>query len=172
MASIHSRSVQVCALGAMLVAAATLIPTRAHLQAQQPKGKALYDSHCAECHGPDGKGDGPAAPYLTPRPRDFTAGRYKIRSTETGSVPTDDDLVQSVRQGLYGTAMPAWDRVLSDGDISEVVQYLKTMSPQFATPPKVMRRKSSSRARVSGTTRCSTRTRWAPSGCPRPYPRR
>ena len=38
-----------------------------------------------------------------PRPRDFTFGRYKIRSTETGSVPTDEDLMRTVRQGLYGT---------------------------------------------------------------------
>ena len=73
-----------------------------------------------------------------PRPRDFSTGRYKIRSTETGSVPTDDDLIRSVRQGLYGTAMPAWDRILSDTDIQDVVAYIKSLSPQFATPPKVV----------------------------------
>ena len=70
--------------------------------------------------------------YLMPRPRDFTTGRYKIRSTETGTMPTDDDLIGSVRQGLYGTAMPGWDRILSDGDIRAVVQYVKSLSPQFA----------------------------------------
>jgi mono/diheme cytochrome c family protein len=102
------------------------------------RGKNVYDAHCTECHGPRGKGDGPAAAYLTPHPRDFSTGNYKIRSTETGNVPTDDDLVRSVRQGLYGTAMPAWDRILSDAEISDVVAYLKGMSPQFATPPKVV----------------------------------
>jgi cbb3-type cytochrome c oxidase subunit III len=111
--------------------------TRARLEAQ-PRGKAVYDKHCVECHGADGKGDGPSAFYLAPHPRDFSTGRYKIRTTETGSVPTDDDLVRSVRQGLYGTAMPAWDRILSDGDIRDVVGYIKAMSPQFATPPKVV----------------------------------
>ena len=56
-----------------------------------------------------------------PRPRDFTAGKYKIRSTETGSCPTDDDLLRSVRQGLYGTSMPGWESLLSDDDIRDVV---------------------------------------------------
>ena len=98
----------------------------------------MYDKHCTECHGVDGKGDGPGASYVAPRPRDFSSGRYKIRSTETGSVPTDEDLVTSVRHGLYGTAMPGWDRILSDADIQDVVAYIKSLSPQFATPPKTV----------------------------------
>ena len=104
----------------------------------QQHGKTVYDAHCVECHGEAGHGDGPSAAFLTPRPRDFTTGKYKIRSTETGSVPTDEDLTRSTRQGLYGTAMPAWDRVLPDNDIADVVQYVKSLSPLFATPPKVV----------------------------------
>jgi cbb3-type cytochrome c oxidase subunit III len=103
--------------------------------AAQPRGKAVYDAHCVECHGAAGKGDGPSAAYLVPRPRDFTTGRYKIRSTEPGTMPSDDDLIASVRRGLYGTAMPAWDRILADGDITDVVQYVKSLSPQSGTRP-------------------------------------
>ena len=120
---------------AVLVAGA-IWTARATVEAQ-PRGKAVYDAHCVECHGPTGKGDGPSASYLVPRPRDFTSGKYKIRSTETGTVPSDDDLIASVRRGLYGTAMPGWDRILPDSDITDVVQYIKTLSPQFAAqPPK------------------------------------
>jgi cytochrome c oxidase cbb3-type subunit 2 len=96
------------------------------------RGKAVYDAHCVTCHGSDGKGDGPAATLLVPHPRDFTSGRYKIRSTETGSLPTDDDLLRSVRQGLSGTAMPAWQSILPDDDIRAVVGYIKSLSPRFA----------------------------------------
>ena len=75
------------------------------------RGKEVYDVRCVECHGALGKGDGPAAHLMMPRPRDFTLARYKIRSTETGSLSTDDDLQRSVRQGLYGSAMPAWQKI-------------------------------------------------------------
>jgi cbb3-type cytochrome c oxidase subunit III len=126
---------------ALLAAAAALLGgvlwgMRATVAAQ-PRGKAVYDAHCVECHGGSGKGDGASAAYLTPRPRDFTTGKYKIRSTETGTAPSDDDLIASVRRGLYGTAMPGWDRILSAAEIGDVVQYVKSLSPQFAAqPPK------------------------------------
>jgi cbb3-type cytochrome c oxidase subunit III len=123
----------VCAAAALL--AAVVWSGSASVESQ-PRGKGVYDAHCVECHGAAGKGDGPSASYLVPRPRDFTTGKYKIRTTESGTVPSDDDLLGSVRRGLYGTAMPGWDRVLSDGDIADVVQYIKSLSPQFAQPPR------------------------------------
>jgi cytochrome c oxidase cbb3-type subunit 2 len=105
-------------------------------------GRTIYVEHCAECHGTSGKGDGPAAHMLMPRPRDFTAGRYKIRSTESGSIPTDADLLQSVRQGLHGTAMPGWASLLSESEIRRVVDYLKSLSPRFGaeTPQPIIER--------------------------------
>ena len=128
-------SIGIASLAACLIGGA-LWSARATVEAQ-PRGKAVYDAHCVECHGSSGKGDGASAAYLTPRPRDFTTGKYKIRSTETGTAPSDDDLIGSVRRGLYGTAMPGWDRILSDADIVDVVQYVKSLSPQFgAQPPK------------------------------------
>jgi cbb3-type cytochrome c oxidase subunit III len=101
--------------------------------AAAPRGKTVYDQHCVECHGATGRGDGTAAPFLTPQPRDFTVGRYKLRTTESGSIPTDDDLARSVREGLPGSAMPAWKGLLSDADIDAVVAYVKSFSPRFAS---------------------------------------
>ena len=95
-------------------------------------GEAVYAAHCAECHGTSGRGDGPAAFLLSPGPRDFSTGVYKIRSTETGSIPTDGDLLRSIRLGLNGTAMPAWEGLLPDEEIRRVVDYIKSLSPRFA----------------------------------------
>jgi hypothetical protein len=76
---------------------------------------------------------------LTPRPRDFATGKYKIRTTESGTGPTDDDLIQRVRQGLYGTAMPGWERILADDEIRNVVSYIKGMAPELPQPKSVVR---------------------------------
>lgn len=99
--------------------------------AARSSGQRVYQDHCVECHGEAGRGDGPAAHLLVPRPRDFTTGKYKLRSTETGSVPADDDLRRSIAKGSYGSAMPAWETVLSEQQIRDVVDYIKTFSPRF-----------------------------------------
>ena len=59
-------------------------------------GKAVYEQRCAYCHGTSGRGDGPVAANLHPRPLDFTPGKFKLRTTETGSLPTDDDLARTI----------------------------------------------------------------------------
>jgi mono/diheme cytochrome c family protein len=111
--------------------------TPARGAAADAAGRAVYLAHCVECHGTSGRGDGPAAAFLTPRPLDFTSGKYKIRSTPTGVQPTDDDLTRSIRDGLPGSAMPAWKDVLSDAQIRAVVDYIKSLSPRFDNPPPV-----------------------------------
>ncbi len=45
------------------------------------RGKALYERYCIFCHGPMGDGRGESAPYLDPKPRDFTKAVFKCRST-------------------------------------------------------------------------------------------
>jgi cbb3-type cytochrome c oxidase subunit III len=145
--SIRSVSVFVAGLALTAVGVLGLARTRVHAQPRRvtgapndtTRGKIVYDAHCVECHGATGRGDGPAAAMLAPRPRDFASGKYKIRSTETGSVPTDEDLIRSTRQGLAGSAMPAWDKILPDADIADVVQYIKSLSPQFAQTPAVVK---------------------------------
>lgn len=104
------------------------------------RGKELYDKWCAGCHGESGRGDGPAAAYMLPRPRDFTQALYQIRSTASGQLPTDEDLMKILEQGMPGTAMPGWTTILSSADRREVIAYIKTFSPFFASgePPQVV----------------------------------
>lgn len=105
---------------------------------QQHPGKPVYDRWCAECHGVDGRGDGPAAAYMLPRPRDFTEALYQIRTTASGELPTDADILRVIDEGMPGTAMPGWRRNLSQTEREALVDYLKTFSRFFATgePPQ------------------------------------
>jgi len=119
---------------AALAAVCLLALAAPHLRAQPPHGKSIYDAHCTECHGDEGRGDGPSAALLMPRPRDLTSGKYKLRTTEPGSGPSDDDVMQTIRRGMYGTSMPGWDRILSDADIRDVTTYVRSFAPQRATP--------------------------------------
>ena len=90
-------------------------------------GAAIFRHHCSSCHGRTGKGDGPGAAALLPPPRDFTTGVYKFRSTSSGLMPTNEDLVKVIKWGLPGTWMPGWERQLSDDQILYVISYLKTL---------------------------------------------
>ena len=90
----------------------------------------LYNRHCAACHGTEGDGQGPAAYLLSPKPRDFTSGTYKFRSTPSGSPPTDRDLLRTLKRGVPGTAMPMWER-LPENDQVALVEFLKSFSDIF-----------------------------------------
>lgn len=109
------------------------VSSPARLHAQDAPGKAVYDRWCAGCHGLTGAGDGDGATFMLPRPRDFTKGVYQIRTTTSGSLPTDADLLQVVDQGMPGTAMPAWRERLSDRERADVISYIKTFSRFFAS---------------------------------------
>src|SRR3712207_3120789 len=98
-----------------------------------PRGKAVYDKWCAGCHGDTGAGDGPAAAYMLPRPRDFTRGVYKIRSTASGEIPTDADLRHVIDEGMPATAMPDWKNLLDGRERDDLVAYVKSFYDQFAS---------------------------------------
>ncbi len=95
------------------------------------RGESVYQRACATCHGDNGNGNGPAAKYLDPLPRNFTTGMYKFRSTPNGELPTDQDLVRIVEDGIPRTQMPGWKGLLTRQEILDVVAYLKTFSADF-----------------------------------------
>jgi len=95
-------------------------------------GRAVYEKWCAGCHSETGAGDGPAAAYMLPRPRDFTGAIFKIRTTASGQLPTDADFMRAIDLGLPGTAMPEWKTRLTDRERRDVMAYIKTFSAFFA----------------------------------------
>ncbi|MBA3885951.1 MAG: c-type cytochrome [Acidobacteria bacterium] len=105
-------------------------------EAQRESGKTLYLNYCAQCHGEKGDGEGYATPHLSPRPRDFTTGKYKVRSTPNGALPTHQDLVNIIRRGMPYTSMPAWP-TLSDREVADLAYFMTTFSPDFSNPEYV-----------------------------------
>ena len=96
------------------------------------RGQRVYLAQCAVCHGIGGNGKGFLARGLDVKPRDFTGGTYKFRSTASGELPTIADVVRTVRVGVPGTSMPAWTQFLTDAQIHDVARYLVVFSPRFA----------------------------------------
>jgi mono/diheme cytochrome c family protein len=105
-------------------------------EAQREAGRRLYLKDCSQCHGDKGDGEGYAAPHLYPRPRNFTTGKFKIRTTPNGALPTHQDLVNIIRRGMPYTSMPEW-RNLSDEDVSNLAYFITTFSADFSNPENV-----------------------------------
>jgi cytochrome c oxidase cbb3-type subunit 2 len=99
------------------------------------RGLKAYGRYCVSCHGTQGDGRGPSADWLDPRPRNFTSGTFKFRSTVSGELPTDADLERTIKNGLNHTSMPHW-RSLTAAERRDLVQFVKTFSARFATEPQ------------------------------------
>jgi mono/diheme cytochrome c family protein len=104
--------------------------------AQRESGKQLYTKYCAQCHGDKGDGEGYATPHLNPKPRNFTTGKFKVRTTPNGALPTHQDLVNIIKRGMPYTSMPAWP-TLSDSEVSDLAHFIKTFSADFASKENV-----------------------------------
>jgi cytochrome c oxidase cbb3-type subunit 2 len=94
-------------------------------------GERIYRENCAACHGEKGDGKGPQADRLKTKPRDFTTGIYKFRSTLSGSLPLDEDIFRTISRGVRGTSMLA-QLHLSEKERWAVTEYLKKFSGKFS----------------------------------------
>ena len=102
---------------------------RGYVFSQEPRssGRRVYETYCIGCHGDNGLGDGEAASFLNPQPRNFVSGQYKFfHFGEPGPLPTDASLQVTIRQGLAGSAMPAFP-LLADQEIIDVIGYIKSL---------------------------------------------
>lgn len=96
------------------------------------RGRAVYEANCAICHGAKGDGNARIAEQFRRRPQSFVAGKFKFRSTPSGSLPLDEDLLRSITQGIARTGMVPQDH-LDEADRRAVISYIKTFSPRFQT---------------------------------------
>lgn len=111
-------------------------PTRCPLDDEvtlAERGKALFALYCVNCHGRQGRGDGPRSPAFDPPPRDLSKGIFKFRSTPSGSPPSREDLFRTISGGLRGTGMmPFAD--LPEDDRWALVAWVRTLAGQTALP--------------------------------------
>ena len=104
-----------------------IVPAESATAATVEAGKLVYEQHCSACHGVNGDGKGPASIWLFPRPRNFGAGFFKIKSTPAASLPSDDDLFQTVTRGMPGSSMPSFTYLTAE-QRRDVVQYVKYLT--------------------------------------------
>jgi mono/diheme cytochrome c family protein len=104
-----------------------------------PAGERVFRDNCAVCHGASGDGQGMAAHHFKTPPRDLTKGRFKFRSTASGQIPSDADLLRTIVRGVPSTGMVPQDH-LSDDEVRAVIAFVKSLSPRFADgkAPRVM----------------------------------
>jgi mono/diheme cytochrome c family protein len=95
-------------------------------------GAKVYRRYCVGCHGSEGDGNGENAPWIDPKPRDFTLAVFKCRSTPSGTLPTDQDLFDAITRGFVTTNMPIW-RPLTGQNRADAIAYVKTFSPKWQT---------------------------------------
>jgi mono/diheme cytochrome c family protein len=111
----------------------------AGLTGNAERAALTYRRYCVSCHGELGDGNGEVAQWLDPviapgfvRPRDFELAVFKCRSTPTGTLPTDQDLFDTIGRGLDRSSMPIWN-VLTNQERADLVAWIKHFSPRWQT---------------------------------------
>jgi mono/diheme cytochrome c family protein len=116
---IHDVTVFIVALWAVMLSTALVA-----YAADAEEGKKLYGQFCASCHGQSGKGDGPAAAALNPKPRNHTDKEYM-------SQMSDDEMLKVIKNGGASVGksplMPPWGASLKDEQIQDVIAYIRSL---------------------------------------------
>jgi len=86
------------------------------------RGKVVYERHCLACHGPRGWGDGPNALILRIPPANFHRFNSYLKS--------DEELLRTIEYGVVYSPMHAWRGQLTDGEMQDVVAYIRLLSQQ------------------------------------------
>ena len=108
-------------------------PPRPLSAADAAAGKALYVQECSGCHGERGDGQGPAAEHVDPRPRNFVAGPFKLRTTPSGKPPATADILRTIERGIPGTAMQPF-AFLPEADRRKIAAYVLKLADVLDEP--------------------------------------
>ena len=131
----HTRSIATLFMIVLLALTATAVEAvkPEDNQSTREKGRKIYERSCLFCHVAEGKGNGPAGwfigRYEAPHPRNFTSEWFKLRSTESGSLPTDQDLFRTVTQAIPGY-LPSFG-ALTEEERWQVIAYVKSFNLSF-----------------------------------------
>lgn len=90
-------------------------------------GKSLYEAECLQCHGKAGMGDGPASVVMEVKPRNYTTGKFKLKTTPQGKMPTDEDLFRTISAGIAPSGMRPFDD-MSPQERWSLVAYVKDLA--------------------------------------------
>jgi len=99
------------------------------LSGNPEEGKLIFGDRCAACHGLQGRGDGPRAPFLSPRPASLISAGTSVKS--------DAELLTVITNGKPRTDMPAWKDLLTEEQRRDVLAYIRTLVRfhKSPTPP-------------------------------------
>ena len=118
-------------LATIFVATAILCLTAAAAHADAAAGKDLFvKTNCNSCHGMEGKGDGPVAAALDPKPRNYVVGDFKFDADQDGTAGGDEDLALVIKNGAApygGSAMMMPNPTLSEADIQLLIVYIRSL---------------------------------------------
>ncbi|MFN8632953.1 MAG: copper resistance protein CopC [Chloroflexota bacterium] len=131
-ATLYAASFAVAMIGGVLYARATYTPPlpqdiRAMRNPFPPdtasiaRGRGLYEQQCVSCHGLSGRGDGPLAASLRPRPADFRV--------HMAAGHTDGELFTWLSKGVPGTAMPPFEAQIPQDDRWHLINYIRGFAP-------------------------------------------
>jgi mono/diheme cytochrome c family protein len=85
------------------------------------RGRALFREHCALCHGERADGHGPRHAAFDRPPADFTDAAWRTRTSDRRAFFV-------IREGVAGTAMPSWKGTLDDGEVWDLVAYVRSVA--------------------------------------------
>ena len=92
------------------------------------KGDGLFQINCASCHGPQGKGDGPRAAELNPRPRNYHTDKFRYGALAS-------QIFNTITNGSPGTSMPSF-ALLPAQDRWALVHFVRTQIPNPPQEPE------------------------------------